>query len=65
MTDGVMFAVMKIAKQVDIQILGKEHSIPLSFADGMLGAMPVFETRAQAEEYAGESAHVYAVVAKD
>jgi hypothetical protein len=32
-----------------------EQELPLTWADGMVGVMPVFETQEQAEAYAGEN----------
>ncbi len=44
--------VKSLGKTVALEWMGREHAIPLSWAEGMIGAMPIFETREQAEAYA-------------
>lgn len=46
------FVVYMLNRTVEVDWLGHEVSIPLSYADGMIGAMPVFETLEQAEAFA-------------
>lgn len=45
------FAVMTVDKFINVYMSGYEKEMPLSYADGMVGAMPVFETREQAENF--------------
>lgn len=47
-----LFAVMSVNKSVDVQVMGFTRTEPLSFAAGMVGAMPVFDTRESAEAFA-------------
>ena len=47
-----MYAVMSINKTVEIIFYGQVHEIPLTYGKGMIGAIPVFDTRAKAEEFA-------------
>lgn len=47
------FAVMTVEKFIDVYVSGYKKEMPLSYADGMVGAMPVFETREQAENFSG------------
>lgn len=47
------FAVMTVEKFISVYVSCYEKEIPLSYADGMVGAMPVFETRDQAENFSG------------
>lgn len=48
------FAVLQLNTEVEVDWGGSTRSIPLSYADGMVGAIPVFETREQAEAFAGD-----------
>lgn len=49
-----MFAVLQLNKTVEVSIYGCVKDIPLTYADGMIGAIPVFETLEKAQEFAGE-----------
>lgn len=46
------YVVHMLNRAVAVDWLGREVEVPLSYADGMIGAMPVFETREQAEAIA-------------
>ncbi len=48
------YAVLCIKKDVVLEIYGAETKVPLSFAEGMIGAIPVFDTLEDANEYAGD-----------
>jgi hypothetical protein len=48
-----MYAVLVLNKNADVSVYGVVHEVPLSFGKGMVGAIPVFETKQQAEEFAG------------
>ena len=47
-----MYAVMSLNKTVGVKVAGAEHDLPLSYAQGMVGAIPVFDTREHAEAFA-------------
>lgn len=47
-----MFVAMTLSRHVDISVGGQTHEVPLIFADGMVGALPVFTARADAERFA-------------
>ncbi len=47
-----MYAVMSLNKTVDVAIYGVTHTVPLSFGGGMIGAIPVFDTKEQADVFA-------------
>ncbi len=51
-----MFLVCRLTKEIEIEITnmlpGYKHTVPLDYAEGMIGACPVFETREAAEEWA-------------
>jgi hypothetical protein len=49
-----MFAVLQLNKEVEVQVFGRIETIPLTYADGMIGAIPVFETKEQAKAFAGD-----------
>jgi len=47
-----VYIVMRIDKHLTVDVMGMEHTIPLIFTKGMIGAIPVFETAEDAEEFA-------------
>ena len=47
-----MFVVMVVNKTIEIDVMGHIKEMPLSYIKGMVGAIPVFENRKDAEEYA-------------
>ena len=47
----MMYVVKTIKKDIEVLVLGQPIKIPLSFADGMVGALPVFATREEARKY--------------
>lgn len=49
-----MFAVLQLNKMVEMSVLGNSVEVSLSYAEGMVGAIPVFETKEQAEVFAGD-----------
>ena len=49
------YVVGAIKKQHDINVLGRHKALDLTWADGMVGVLPVFETMMAAELYAGDS----------
>lgn len=58
-----MFMLLVIEKQKHIDVLGKEVALPLKWADGMIGTIPVFATREAAEKYRGDSkAQIFEIV---
>ena len=60
-----MWIVMAVKKSIEVEMpaFGFKQELPLSSADGMIGMIPVFDTKEQAEEYAdGKSKVVECVV---
>ena len=47
-----MFLVMVVNKTIELDVMGLTKKMPLSYIEGMVGAIPVFENRKDAEEYA-------------
>lgn len=60
-----MYAVLQLNKQVEVNVYGREIEIPLSYADGMIGAIPVFETREAAEVFAGDKYDVAEITTRE
>lgn len=53
-----LYVALSLTREVDVVLMGMETEIPLTFAEGMIGAFPVFKTREQAETFADESCGV-------
>ena len=53
-----MFMVMNLVRENGITVDGHKQTLKLSFADGMVGVIPVFESREAAEEYAGDGLNI-------
>lgn len=60
-----MYAVLQLNKQVGVNVYGREIEIPLSYADGMIGAIPAFETREAAEAFAGDKYGIAEIATKE
>ncbi|OHD20578.1 MAG: hypothetical protein A2Y38_03340 [Spirochaetes bacterium GWB1_59_5] len=58
MTEQKFYAVGAMHKSVLATIIGEELSIPLSWREGMVGMMPVFDSREAAEVEAGDEFEV-------
>lgn len=46
-----LFITMRLERFVDIELLGQKTDLPLSWADGMVGAIPVFNSVEAAQTY--------------
>lgn len=61
-----MYVLMKLRKNLAISFLGIEQELPLCWATGMIGAVPVFNTEEEAEKFRGDSeAEIYEVKYKE
>ncbi len=49
-----MYILMIIQKTATVSVLGIEKELELCWADGMIDAVPVFETYEDAKKYAGD-----------
>ena len=58
---SMMYLVMVVKKAHPIEVWGKEVELPLKWANGMVGCIPVFDTAESAAEYAGEKQKVVMV----
>ncbi len=47
-----MFAVMALKTEIAVEVMGSTQTVKMSFADGMVGAIPVFDTRENASAWA-------------
>ncbi len=50
-----MFVVTMITKKAEIDVYGRIQEIELSYADGMIGALPVFDDYEKALEFCGDA----------
>lgn len=48
-----MYAVNTLKTDITIDVMGLERPMELNWADGMVGAIPVFEDKESALSYAG------------
>ena len=60
-----MFLVMTVKKKLGVEVMGLEKEIDLCFADGMIGAVPVFKDRESAEAWANDKSDVMEVKYKN
>jgi hypothetical protein len=60
-----MFIVMSIKKSINVSVLGLEREVDLIYADGMIGALSVFDTRESAEAWASDGTDVIEVKHKE
>lgn len=56
-----MYLAMKMVERVEVSVLHQGMDLPLKFAKGMVGAMPVFETEKAAMNYVGKNGTVIEV----
>jgi hypothetical protein len=47
-----MFAVMALKTEIELEVMGITRKLDMCFADGMIGAIPVFDTIENAEKWA-------------
>ena len=53
-----MYLLMVVEKKQSVDVLGKPVPINLVWADGMVGACPLFNTREAAEKYRGKNINI-------
>jgi len=56
---------MSLEKSVEIAYPGRDINLDLSFIDGMIGALPVFEKIEDAEKYSNGKFKIFAIKIKD
>lgn len=47
---------------ISIDVGGTEVNLPLTYAEGMIGAMPIFDTEENAKAYASEGISVFTLI---
>jgi hypothetical protein len=55
------FFVGGVEKEHDIDLFGRRQKLPLTWADGMIGVLPVFVSQEAAETYSAGKLQVYSV----
>lgn len=60
-----LFVVGSFEKRHTIDVLGREVPLDLVWADGQVGALPVFRSRGAAQRYAGKRFQVFEIEAVD
>jgi len=60
---GSVVGALVTAREVDV--LGRTVSLPLSWADDMIGVLPVFKTKKAAKKYAGKKYEIYQIITKE
>jgi hypothetical protein len=58
----MLFVVKVLNKTAEVMIMGRAVELTLSYADGMIGCMPVFETKEQAESFADGGYEIFEIV---
>ena len=54
----MVYAISAVKKQHDISICGVTRPLDLTWADGMIGVLPVFKNKKAAKKYAGKNIEV-------
>ncbi len=60
-----MYLVQALAQKVEVELGLVKREVPLSFADGMIGALPVFSNKKKAMKYAGKKYAVKVMMGTD
>lgn len=58
------FVVQVVNKTAEVVWMGMAAELPLSYADGMVGCMPVFETKEQAEAFSAGAYKILEIITK-
>jgi len=61
MSREILFAVGVVKKEHPADLLGREVNLPLSWADDMVGVIPVFDSEKSAEKYADNKFLIYKI----
>jgi hypothetical protein len=51
MSEKAIYLSMCMKRDITINVLGLERTLPFDFADGLIGMMPVFDTPENARKY--------------
>lgn len=58
------FVVKMLNRTAEVLWMGMATELPLTYAEGMIGCMPVFETREQAESFADGVYEIMEIITK-
>jgi hypothetical protein len=56
------YMVAGLEDSVSLDVGGTEINLPLSFAEGMIGALPVFDTEENAKAFASEGISIFSLI---
>jgi hypothetical protein len=56
------YMVAGLEDSISLDVGGTEINLPLSFAEGMIGAMPVFDTEENAKAFASEGISIFSLI---
>lgn len=59
-----MYAVFRLEREITVEVYGKEKELPLSTYHGMIGAIPCFDNKEDAEECADGRYEIVKIKAK-
>ena len=59
------YAVGMLTKEINVEILGKKENLKLSWADGMIGALPVFTNYEDAVKYCDEDCPIIEITTNE
>ena len=57
-----VYGVKYMKEKVEIEVMGTKADLTLSWADGMIGAIAVFDSRDKALKYAEDEKYIFEVV---
>jgi hypothetical protein len=49
-----LYVISAVEKKHSVDVFGTTHPLPLTWAEGMIGVIPVFDNKEDAEKYAGD-----------
>lgn len=55
------WAVLCIEKEHQVKMAVSEQKLDLTWADGMIGVMPIFKDENSAKKYAGKKLHIFEI----
>jgi len=59
------YAVARLKEDLTVEVMGINRTVPLKFADGMVGAMPIFESKEAAQAWAIPDTEIYKLWVSD
>ncbi len=59
------YAILAVEKEHEVELPGHRLPLPLTWADGMYGVMPVFKTKIAAKKYAGDTCKIMKIIIEE